>query len=273
VELRLARLRARGLRGAAIATGGRHRLYLSPFSATVMAAWLTQGPQPDKDVTLRVRPRLWACGGGAPAPDGGGPRPGRGRCRAPRRRPSRRADVASLPAAHRRSAGTYSAAPRISVIKPGNTSRIPPITGATPGVSRWIARIPSRAKALRTRSRSARPDFRNSSTPATEVATKRAGVHSQPISAATRMSARNSAAGSAASPIKVHLTNDIGPFSCIGARRQPCWRHGWDRLWSGMRGSAPVVRRKPLDQCGRVLTYWYGNRCLPSQISHLPAFH
>src|SRR5262245_45306296 len=79
VELRLARLRARALRGAAIATGGRHRLYLSPFSATVMAAWLTQGPQPDKDVTLRARPRLWACGGAAADWEGDATRRARGR--------------------------------------------------------------------------------------------------------------------------------------------------------------------------------------------------
>src|SRR6476661_1240457 len=38
-----------------------------------------------------------------------------------------------------------------------------------------------------------------------------------------------------------------------------------------MRRHAPAVRRKPLDQCGRVLTYWHGNRSLPPQISCLPA--
>src|SRR5881397_2758944 len=36
---------------------------------------------------------------------------------------------------------------------------------------------------------------------------------------------------------------------------------------------APKVRRKPLDQCGRAPTYWYGNRSLLPQISYLPASH
>ena len=36
--------------------------------------------------------------------------------------------------------------------------------------------------------------------------------------------------------------------------------------------NAPMVRRKPLDQCGRVITYWHGNRSLAPQIFHLPAF-
>jgi predicted lipid-binding transport protein (Tim44 family) len=34
-----------------------------------------------------------------------------------------------------------------------------------------------------------------------------------------------------------------------------------------------VDRRNPLDQCGRTLTYWYGNRSPPQQIARLPASH
>ena len=62
---------------------------------------------------------------------------------------------------------------------------------------------------------------------------------SQPISAATRTKVASSAAGSTSSPIKPHLTKDIG--SNLPASHQPCWRHGWDRLWSQpMRRPAPA---------------------------------
>src|SRR5262249_29455455 len=102
-------------------------------------------------------------------------------------------------------------APKRSVIKPGNIRRIPLTIVATPGVSKCSARTPSRAKAVRKRSRSARPNLLSNSTPTMEVAMKRPAAHTQPINAATRKKAKSSAAGSTSSPINVHLTKDIGP--------------------------------------------------------------
>src|SRR6476619_3545547 len=127
-------------------------------------------------------------------------------------RPRPRASVASFPAAHRRTSGTNSAAPMASVIKPGNVRRIPPSMVATPGVSKCTARRPCWAKAARKRARSARPDFRSSRTHTADVAIKRAAVRNQPIRLATMTNASSSAAGSAISPINVHLTNDIDPI-------------------------------------------------------------
>jgi hypothetical protein len=49
-------------------------------------------------------------------------------------------------------------------------------------------------------------------TPTTDVAIKRAAVRNQPIRLATMTNASSSAAGSAISPINVHLTNDIDPI-------------------------------------------------------------
>src|SRR5262245_13819064 len=173
------------------------------------AAWLTQALRSDKDITRRA----WTCAGARP------PRSGIW-CHSPgsssMTRSSRgvrrelRASVANFAAAHRRTAGSNNAAPTRSVIKPGNIRRIPPTIVATPGVSKCSARTPSRAKAVRKRSRSARPNLLSNSTPAMEVAMKRPPAHNQPINAATRKKATNSAAGSTSSPINVHLTKDIG---------------------------------------------------------------
>ena len=80
-----------------------------------------------------------------------------------------------------------------SVIKPGRTRRIPPSTAAKPGVSKWIARSPSRAKAAR-RDRDRRVPPRSNSTPATEVPKKSTIVSNQPISDTSR-NASSSAAG------------------------------------------------------------------------------
>src|SRR6516162_5067481 len=72
-------------------------------------------------------------------------------------------------------------------------------------------------------------------TPRTDVATSAMPARSQPIHPATTRKAVNSAAGSPISAIKVHLTNDMHQ-----APGGPCWRHGWDRLWSRQGMTAPA---------------------------------
>src|SRR5262244_2088356 len=209
-ELRLTLRSGRARRGSAIAAGGGHRLYLSlPTIAAVGGVANTGAPvgqgyhAPRLDLRRRRRPRsgIWCHSPGSSSMT----RSSRGVRR------ELRASVANFATAHRRTAGSNNAAPKRSVIKPGNIRRIPPTIVATPGVSKCSARTPSRAKAVRKRSRSARPNLLSNSTPTMEVVMKRAAAHNQPINAATRKKAKSSAAGSTSSPINVHLTKDIGP--------------------------------------------------------------
>src|SRR5262249_34450554 len=171
-ELCLALRSALARRGPAIAAGGRHRLYVAlPTSAAVggvanAGARAGQGYHvPRLDLRRRRRPRsgIWCHSPGSSSMT----RSSRGVRREPR------ANVANFAAAHRRTAGSNNAAPKRSVIKPGNIRRIPLTIVATPGVSKCSARTPSRAKAVRKRSRSARPNFLSNSTPRMEVAMKR----------------------------------------------------------------------------------------------------
>src|SRR5258708_18354637 len=214
-ELRLALRSARARRGSAIAAGGGHRLYpLTTLSLPTIAAVggvantgapVGQGYHaPRLDLRRRRRPRsgIWGHSPGSSSMT----RSSRGVRR------ELRANVASFAAAHRRTAGSNNAAPKRSVIKPGNIRRIPPSIVAMPGVSKCSARIPSRAKAVRKPPRSARPNLLSNSTPTMEVAMKRPAAHNQPMNAAIRKKAKSSAAGSTSSPINVHLTKDIGPI-------------------------------------------------------------
>src|SRR6516162_5655104 len=210
-ELRLALRSARARRGSAIAAGGGHRLYLSLPTITAVGGVANTGAPvgqgyhaPRLDLRRRRRPRseIWCHSPGSSSMT----RSSRGACR------ELRANVASFAAAHRRTAGSNNAAPKRSVIKPGNIRKIPPSIVAMPGVSKCSARIPSRAKAVRKRSRSARPNLLSNSTPTMEVAMKRPAAHNQPINAAIRKKAKSSAAGSTSSAINVHLTKDIGPI-------------------------------------------------------------
>src|SRR6516162_3682668 len=210
-ELRLALRSARARRGSAVAAGGGHRLYLSlPTIAAVGGVANTGAPvgqgyhAPRLDLRRRRRPRsgIWchSPGSSSMTPSSRGVRR------------ELRANVGNFAAAHRRTAGSNNAAPKRSVIKPGNIRRIPPSIVAMPGVSKCSARIPSRAKAVRKRSRSVRPNLLSNSTPTMEVAMKRPAAHNQPINAAIRKKAKSSAAGSTSSAINVHLTKDIGPI-------------------------------------------------------------
>src|SRR5262249_56675831 len=119
--------------GPAIAAGGRHRLYVAlPTSAAVggvanAGARAGQGYHvPRLDLRRRRRPRsgIWCHSPGSSSMT----RSSRGVRREPR------ANVANFAAAHRRTAGSNNAAPKRSVIKPGNIRRIALAVVRTAGV-------------------------------------------------------------------------------------------------------------------------------------------
>src|SRR5262245_17583706 len=147
-ELCLALRSALARRGPAIAAGGRHRLYLSLPTIAAVGGVANTGARagqgyhvPRLDLRRRRRPRsgIWCHSPGSSSMT----RSSRGVRREPR------ASVANFAAARRRTAGSNNAAPKRSVIKPGNIRRIPLTIVATPGVSKCSARTPSRVKAVR----------------------------------------------------------------------------------------------------------------------------
>src|SRR5262249_1689212 len=258
-ELCLALRSALARRGPAIAAGGRHRLYLSlPTTAAVGGVANTGAPvgqgyhAPRLDLRRRRRPRagIWCHSPGSSSMT----RSSRGVRRELRPR------VANFATAHRRTAGSNNAAPKKSVIKPGNIRRIPPTIVATPGVSKCRARTPSRAKAVRKRSRSARPNLLSNSTPAMEVAPPSGRRRRTPPRGAR--AARLMSILPRTSALFLHSFWVLALLAPrLGSSMVPQVRH------------APGFRRKPLDRWGRALTYWYGNRYLLMQISCLPASH
>src|SRR5262249_8879840 len=202
---------------------GRGHATLPPSPAGIphRAAWLTQGAKPDKDhesVFLRLRglggisscscassvSEIWCHSPGLRSITSG--------LRAARCFFTARPIAAAI---SRRPAGRSSSAPTRSVIKPGKTRRIPPTVEARPGVSRLMARIPCALSVLRKRSKSRRPAWRSTRTPAAEGAKNSIAAHSHPIASAIATKTANSAAGSRITPIKAHFTKDIGRKSYV----------------------------------------------------------
>ncbi|GBH12661.1 hypothetical protein KPSA1_06132 [Pseudomonas syringae pv. actinidiae] len=94
----------------------------------------------------------------------------------------------------RRVIGSKQITPRMSLMKPGNSSRPPPTATIRPSSISWAGNSP-RARLSRARSAVANPATRITNSPSMEVATTSRKVQRKPIDIPTRTSRNSSSTG------------------------------------------------------------------------------